>query len=233
VDGDGDLDGDRDGILLDTDGNGVPESLDASGTDVTLVDNKTGKVLPGWPLSLGTLTWSVKAVAGDADNDGRVEVFVPSIDGALYCYRLGVGSYQFTNLFEPGEPTWVNRSMVKDPFEPNGSVATAHPLTFPTKEIRGYLTKGDVDYYRLPGVGGLFLQLHSPPGLDYDLYWYGTDESKVFAQVTGTGTLDQVARCVGCTETPPAFYTVKIVPKNPAKDFSASRPYVLKVNKVP
>jgi hypothetical protein len=80
----------------------------------------------------------------------------------------------------------------------------------------------------------MFVQLYSPPGQDYDLYWYGTDESKAYgASTLGAGQVDQLARCVCCTETAPAYYTLKVVPKTPATGWSASRPYVLKVNRSP
>lgn len=92
---------------------------------------------------------------------------------------------------------------------------------------------GDVDYYRLPGTCGLFIQLYSPEGLDYDFYWYGTTEDKLYAKGTSNGHLDQVAKCVCCTEQKPPFYVVKIVPKSADEDHSPARPYVLKINRIP
>lgn len=229
------LDGVRQGVLVDLDYDLIPESIQASGTQIAVVKNTSGNpVMDGWPVSVGTVSWSVSPLAGDVDNDGRLEFYVPS-SGALYCYRLGKGSANFTNIIERGEPEWINRTMSKDPYEPNGSNAQSWPLRFPTKELRALLTKGDVDFYRLPANSGIFVQLYSPSGLDFDLQWTDSTGTRIYGTSTnGAGQLDQVTSCPGCQgETPPAYYLVKVFPKNPSADFSNVRPYVLKINALP
>ena len=235
VDGDGVLEGVKAGPLVDLDLDGIPEVITMTGNTVA-VERLTGTAPPldGWPVSLGTFTWSVNAVVGDVDNDSRLEVFAPSVDGAIYCFRLGKGSAGIGGVYERGEPEWVNRTMTKDPYEPNDTLAAAWPLHFPTKELRATLTQGDTDVYRLPGTGGLFVQLTSPLGLDYDILWTDDTGTQVYGQSTkGPGQLDSMLKCVGCTEPVPPSYLLTITPKDPAKDYSASRPYVLKVSKIP
>ena len=235
VDGDGLLDGVSQGVLVDLDLDGVPESLRASGNVIEVVKNAPGTpVMDGWPVSIGTVTWSVQPVAGDVENDGRLDVFVPSVEGAIYCYRLGPGSAGTSNVIERGEPSWVNRTMTKDPGEPNDELAAAWPLHFPTKELRAYLTPGDVDYYHLPGVGGLYIHLYSPPGLDYDWVWTNEDGTITYATSTnGVGEEDAKAVCVACTQTVPAGYVVKVYPKDPEVDHSSTYPYLLKISRIP
>ncbi len=235
LDGDGQLDGVERGVLVDLDLDGIPESLRSNGNLIEVVRNEPDlPVMDGWPVSIGTVTWSVQPVAGDVDNDGRLDVFVPSVEGAIYCYRLGEGSADFTNVIERGEPEWVNRTMTKDALEPNDSYATAAPLRFPTKELRAYLTYGDTDYYHLPGVSGLYIHLYSPDGLDYDWAWTNEDGSITYATSTrGPGEVDAKAVCVSCTQSVPSSYMVKVYPKDPESDYSNTRPYVLKISRIP
>lgn len=234
LDKNGTLDGARQGALVDLDYDLVAETIRASGTQISIVKNTTGTpVMDGWPVSVGTISWSVSPVVGDIDNDGRLDVYVPG-SGAMYCYRLGKGSANFTNIIERGEPEWVNRTMTKDPYEPNNSLTQSWPLRFPTKELRGYLSKNDVDYYRVQGVGGIYVQLYSPSGLDFDFTITNPDGSRTYASGTTTNALDQAAICPACQgETLPSHYVVKVSSKTASKDFSNSRPYVLKINYVP
>jgi hypothetical protein len=63
---------------------------------------------------------------------------------------------------------------------------------------------------------------------------YRPNETTLYASSTqGPDKVDSMARCVCCTQSAPSYYTLKIVPKNPNKDFFASRPYVLKIDRLP
>jgi hypothetical protein len=56
------------------------------------------------------------------------------------------------------------------------------------------------------------------------------DGTKVYTSgKQGVGLLDSSAICVGCNETPPPTYLVRVYPKDAAQHFSAGRPYVLRI----
>jgi hypothetical protein len=57
----------------------------------------------------------------------------------------------------------------------------------------------------------------------------------VFASKTdgGAGGSETINVCVGCTPgaVPADHYTIRVVPKDPTKDYSNTRPYVLRIGK--
>jgi len=90
-------------IIVNLDDDSYLEVMALTSDSTILAYEHNGDVVPGFPMKLGSggAGGFSSPAAGDVDNDGRVDFFVP-IGNQLFAWEMGAGSYDASEMPWPG-----------------------------------------------------------------------------------------------------------------------------------
>jgi hypothetical protein len=172
--------------LWDVNGDGYPDQLSASGTELrlSLWDPTQKQLVENTPsrLSISGANVSVRGV-WDMNGDGRLNVVAADTNGNIDCYQLGDKTWNRGSSLPPHFP-WFQRTYQWDNYEPNDGADTDGD-GLPDRLIRvpsaltgkgnfySYLSSAsDADYFLIDAVWNASICLAAPKGLSYRLKVY-------------------------------------------------------------